>query len=364
MISNRVIRSKFRQLKLRLDLVRLKNPENIVLFVTNRCNLKCRHCFYSESVNKGKIDELSLEEYGQIASSIKSPVSLNITGGEPFIRKDFLEVIDTFARTMMVKGISINTNGTMSDRIISFIIGFKQRHNIPVRLQVSIDGFGETHDRIRGANGAYASATELIRSISSRFKDVNVMASSTLNKRNLYEVVELSKHFEGEDIQHKFSVIRGNSFSTFGLRKSIISRSEPLEPGLALTADEIYEFIKRCKDERIRSLTCYRETMLQVMAETLHLKKRVIPCYAGSFDGVIYANGDVSLCEQVVPLGNLRKFNYDLGKIWNSNAAVKMRREIEKCACIHGCNISTSIGKNGIIRSSILDAVSCRANQH
>ena len=80
-------------------------------------------------------------------------------------------------------------------------------------------------------------------------------------------------------------------------------------------------------------------TTLRIIEE----KKRIIPCYAGSLEGVIYSNGDVAICELTKPFDNLKEANYDFYKIWNSEKANRIRSLTRSCACIHGCNLTTAL---------------------
>ena len=76
---------------------------------------------------------------------------------------------------------------------------------------------------------------------------------------------------------------------------------------------------------------------------TLKEKKLQFPCIASKFTCVIYANGDVALCELTPPIGNIYKQSFD--KIWNSDKAKRMRKLIKSgtynvCkTCTHGCYI-------------------------
>jgi hypothetical protein len=57
----------------------------------------------------------------------------------------------------------------------------------------------------------------------------------------------------------------------------------------------------------------------------------VVPCRAGQLSGVVYANGDVSLCEIHKPIGNLRKNTFP--EIWHSEEAKKLRESIARKDC-------------------------------
>ncbi len=75
------------------SLVRPSQPGYVIFFVTNRCNFRCEFCFYYDEIEKGqKPDELSLDEIRRFAPTIGPLMQLSLTGGEPFLRKDFTEV--------------------------------------------------------------------------------------------------------------------------------------------------------------------------------------------------------------------------------------------------------------------------------
>jgi MoaA/NifB/PqqE/SkfB family radical SAM enzyme len=69
------------------------------------------------------------------------------------------------------------------------------------------------------------------------------------------------------------------------------------------------------------------------------LKKRSLPCYAGSLAGVIDHKGNVYPCELLDSIGNLKDFGYDFPSLWFSESADKARETIRatKCICTHSC---------------------------
>ena len=69
--------------------------KDIILFVTDRCNMKCDHCMFWERIdNPG--DEHSLEELEKMAASIPPLRTVSITGGEPFLRSDLERLVEIF----------------------------------------------------------------------------------------------------------------------------------------------------------------------------------------------------------------------------------------------------------------------------
>ena len=72
-------------------------------------------------------------------------------------------------------------------------------------------------------------------------------------------------------------------------------------------------------------------------------KNKVIDCLAGYIDCVIYPSLDVSVCESTNSFANLRKFNFNLIELLNSNLAVERRELTSKCSCTHPCHLSDSM---------------------
>src|SRR3989338_5901683 len=95
-------------------------PRHMILFVTSRCNLKCKQCFYWEDMdlNQGKFD-IKIEEIEALANSktLQKLMWLQIGGGEPFLRKDIGQIIQTFSRLPELRHITIPTNGYFIDLV-------------------------------------------------------------------------------------------------------------------------------------------------------------------------------------------------------------------------------------------------------
>lgn len=117
----------------------------IMLQITERCNLRCAHCFV-EAENLG--DEISFESIKNIIipcfieNSVKK---VTLTGGEPMVHKDIKKIILEFLNNGI--GVSVCTNGTLIDK--QFIKELTQYNNI--HFNVSLDGFRkESHGKFRG----------------------------------------------------------------------------------------------------------------------------------------------------------------------------------------------------------------------
>ncbi|MCX5873945.1 MAG: 12,18-didecarboxysiroheme deacetylase [Deltaproteobacteria bacterium] len=163
-----------------LQFSRDKKPV-VVWNVTQRCNLKCVHC-YSRSEDKSHANELSTEEGIQLLDDLAqfgSPVVL-FSGGEPLIRPDILALI-RYATNSGMRAV-LSTNGTLiNDRIAAKLkdIGLSY-------VGISLDGLALVHDAFRGVNGTFDKVIRAIRNC----KEVGLKVGLrfTINKRNFQEI--------------------------------------------------------------------------------------------------------------------------------------------------------------------------------
>jgi len=166
----------------------------VVWNMTRRCNLKCIHC-YSSSADIDYPDELTTAEGKKLIDDLAafgSPVIL-FSGGEPLMRADLLEL----ARYATQRGMRavISTNGTLIDKETATRlkeIGLSY-------VGVSLDGLEKTHDRFRGAKGAFERAVEGIRNC--RDAGIKVGLRFTVNRHNVADVPAMFDLMRAERIQ-------------------------------------------------------------------------------------------------------------------------------------------------------------------
>ena len=126
--------------------------------VTGRCNYRCRHCFMDAP--DAKLGELSTAEALDLIDQMAQcgVLQVDLTGGEPFVRKDLWELIDRMLSYHMTIG-KIYTNGWLLD---DSIIDQLERRGLHPDISISFDGIG-WHDWMRGVNGAENAALRAFR---------------------------------------------------------------------------------------------------------------------------------------------------------------------------------------------------------
>jgi MoaA/NifB/PqqE/SkfB family radical SAM enzyme len=308
-------------------------PPFLVLFINSICNMKCEHCFYWTSLNKK--DDLTYEELVALSKSMGHIENLNLSGGEPFLRKEFADVCRQFIRNNGVRQIYVPTNGYFTDRTIAALRSVLQEPSLDLFvIELSLDGMPEFHDTFRVARHSFEKAMQTYDALAALQQEdprLRIHANSCATGINLAEIRQLTTFLYDRCPameHHNLAIIRGD-------------RKNPSLNGPTLQQyEELYEYIRRLWAPREQSrYGALVEPLLQhVKVRTLREERQVVPCRAGKLSAVVYANGDVSVCETHAPIGNLRQKSFP--EIWNSPEATKLRHSIENRECYCSLEIS------------------------
>lgn len=186
----------------------MHTPREVELFITTRCNLRCRYCsHFSSASDVGK--DLPTEEWLKFFEELNrcSVLKVYFSGGEPLCREDFSELVEGICKNRMRYGIL--TNGTLiSDGIASFLASTKRCDFI----QVSIDGSNPAvHDTCRG-EGSFVNAIAGLKLLQKY--SLPVSARVTVHKDNLHDLDNISELLLGD---MKLPGFTTNSASYMGL---------------------------------------------------------------------------------------------------------------------------------------------------
>ena len=332
-----------------------KRLNTVVFFVTSICNEKCRHCFYWEKLNQR--GDLTFEQVRKISATMPPITDLWLSGGEPFMRLDLPEILELFYGNNQIEWVNLPTNGLFKDRAHQWLD--RVLTNCPklrIDLNVSLDGFEETHEKIRGVPGCYKKTIDMVRSLPSLVEKhrlrLRVNMNTCLNGDNADELIEFMKFVYQElplDGQY-LQLIRGN----------------PMDPSMKIIPidklKEIYEFARLLYEryserlfKRLGPLTRGVAKTFYVGTLALHNKiqyanylqstKWPMMCTAGETFCVIDYNGDVRACELRGKLANLRDYDYDFSRFWADQLRQRELTQIvcDQCWCTHVCNIHDSL---------------------
>lgn len=321
-------------------------PVYLIQYVTARCNLRCKMCFYMEKILKSdKTKELSLDEFQKIAQNFSHLIQVSIGGGEPFIREDLDEIMYVFKKTSGAKYFTLPTNGTFPERTERFL-----RETLPrlypahLRISLSLDGIGDDHDRIRGIEGTFERFTETYKRISplrkkySNFSLDIVTTCSALNHENIEQIYNYTQdNFDVDNIGLLY--VRGDTDERV---KQVFLKF------YRDTYIKIDKYNVKKKENRHFS-NVFRAISAEVhdiVYNTILYNKYYIPCEAGKRILVISEEGVVSPCEILpVNFGNLRDCNFDLQRMLAKEEVREVVQSIKKnkCFCTFECAHSLNV---------------------
>ena len=115
--------------------------------LTYLCNLQCPYCYLGQD---RVMQELTTQQWFDLIDQIPFYSFVTLVGGEPLIRKDFIPILERTAKKTFGK-LNVVTNGILiNDEIIDAFIRTKM-----MLLSVSLDGYGENHDKNRNKEGIF-----------------------------------------------------------------------------------------------------------------------------------------------------------------------------------------------------------------
>ncbi len=213
--------------------VLLKRPFTALVQVTNRCNMKCSFCDFWPNGAPAK-DELTVEDFERISAELSElgTFLISIEGGEPFVRRDLVEIVRAFGRRHIPV---LYTNGwfvTEENARALFDAGLQQ-------VGVSID-FADAarHDEKRRLDGASERAWRAIelfrRAAPGGGRQVHVM--SVLMRENQHDLDALLARSAEAGVGHALTLL-----SVKGFRRGVHAEDAPPEPGIGAALGALWE---------------------------------------------------------------------------------------------------------------------------
>lgn len=314
---------------------RAASPMLLQWHVTERCNLACTHC-YQEAWPAPELDWDGLllvldqfrefmKERGAGAAGQAARGQIVLTGGEPFIRPDFMDLIERIAAEREWTGFAILTNGSLIDAALANSL----RGLRPDYVQVSVEGTEATHDAIRGP-GSWRKTVAAARLLVGA--GIRTMIGFTAHRGNYREfpaVAELGRRL--------------------GVSRVWADRLVPLGGGArmqTLSPDETRRFMELMR--RAAAPGCFRAAASTEVARHRALQFRAgggrpYHCTAGDTLVAVMPNGDLYPCRRLpLRVGNLlARPLADLHRESELLAALRDRRRIctgcEECLYVGLC---------------------------
>lgn len=319
-------------------------PQYVIWDCTRRCNLACEHCGASKERYATELSTAQLRDViDQLAAlGVKSLV---VTGGEPLLRRDLLEVLDYAWQRGLKSGIA--TNGFLLDAPLA-----RQFHEAGVHsVQVSLDGLAETHNAIRHNPQSFARAVAALAGAREAGIPL-VSVATTVTSRNLAELEGL----------HAFLAVQGVRLWRLAVALPI-GRAEG--GGLLLEGAQLVELLEFVRRRQSAALRLYIGENLPFLGDW-ETRVRDTPLFCPIGFGVccIGVDGYVRGCPEQPDTPENREgsvLERPFADIWQQGFGRYRRREIREqdaacgaCSawgrCFGGCWVMREAGQQCIKR--------------
>lgn len=179
--------------------------EQIYFYLTEGCNLACRHCWIvAKDQSKGYNSYLDLELFHSILEqAIRLGLySVKLTGGEPLLHPQIIEILDLICKENL--RVVVETNGILcTSEIIQKIAACKDPF-----VSVSLDGANaKTHEQVRGREGSFEAAVQAIRNLVKEGLPCQIiMTLMRCNREEIEEVVYMAESLGVDSV--KFNIVQ------------------------------------------------------------------------------------------------------------------------------------------------------------
>lgn len=309
-------------------------PINYTFSLTFKCNSRCLTCNIWQ---KKWTEDLSREEWKRIFLGLgKSPYWVTISGGEPFLRKDLVNIVSDLCQICQPKMITIPSNGLLTNKIIYDVKKMiKENPKTNFIINLSLDGIESNHDKARGIKGNFKISLLTWNQLK-KIKASNLILGihTVISQNNV-------KNFPAI-CDYVFDNLKPDSYVSeiAEQRAELDNFNNNITPGLSDYKKAIdylkFRMRKRHQSSLARITRAFRLSYYDLVLKILTRKTQMIPCYSGVISAQIAANGDIwPCCVRGDVLGNIKNAEYNFKKIWFSDEAKKVRQEIKnkKCYC-------------------------------
>jgi len=277
------------------------------IIVTYRCNARCQMC------NTWKYPSKREEEIGvEVYEKLPFMETVNVTGGEPFLRDDLNEIISLLKTK--TKRLVISSNGFFTEKILSL---FERHRDIGIRI--SIEGLPKVNDELRGIKDGFDRGIRtLIELHHMGIKDIGF--GITVSDRNAKDMIELYHLAKMMKLEFATAAIH----NAFYFHKS----DNKFEyPEIAI------EEFKKLTKELLNSAKIkdwFRAYFNYGLMNYIKGNPRLLPCEMGLDSFFLDPYGEILPCNVMEEsMGNLSKMSFE--KIWYGKRAKEIRQKVKIC---------------------------------
>ncbi len=315
---------------LKSNMMPLERPYKLNFSISYWCQSRCLTC---DIWRIKPSNELKLDEIQEFAAKNNYFKWIEITGGEPFMRSDMVEVVRAFAdNSSSLYLLTIPTNSLCNHEMVQSKLVEILKMRIPkVVLTLSLDGYKELHDRIRGVPGNYDRVMDMARRLAElkkRYRSLDFVFGYTMSRFNQGQLEATIRQVAME--------LPWVTHEDFHINVAQISDVYYANGGLEIGADretmhsEIVRFI-RMRKRRLDAMHLIEMAFLKKLAEYVKAGKQ--PLRSRSLDASLFLDSYGNVYPSIMwnkRIGNIKDVHYDLMGLWHTDEADEVRRIIRE----------------------------------
>ncbi len=313
---------------LKNNFAQLKHPYKLNFAITYWCQSRCLTCNIWQLKPKG---ELTLDEIREFARKNNHFRWIGITGGEPFLRSDIVDIIEAFVKyNKDLYLLTIPTNSlTNFDMLMGKIERILQLGIPKVSITLSLDGYREMHDKVRGVPGNFDKAMAIakrFREMQKKYKNLFFIFGYTMSRFNqgALEATYQGVKREIPDVSYNnFHINVAQISDIYYNNTNLEIRSER-----EAIANELKDFISKRRRE-FGAIPVLEEVFLKNLVT--YVRTGQSPMRSRSLDASLFLDSYGNVYPSIMwnrKIGNIRDTNFDLAPIWQGQDAAEVRRLI------------------------------------
>lgn len=324
---------------------------SFIINISRECEMRCMMCNIWQNRKKEytgrSLDAEILSEMLESSKYLKKMPYVVMTGGEPFLRKDFGDILQAVLSKRHLKKVTVGTSGFLTRKIIADVKSClaSTPENREIALQVSLQGVGEVQDRIKGKPDSFARVEKTIAALKELQKSfpgrLHVYVYSVLQEQNKDSFEKTYEFAREKGVGYTFGIINNlnyNMNASEGYTKALIG-----ERDLA-RLEKLYPFYGVLKSWSRKGFT----------QQTTGLR-----CFAAYSSFFLDYDGSVFPCLHTSGIRSFRMgnvFDSPFDEIWrNASMARWLTKTCSIDECLQGCDRSV------VKMQYFLPEVVCRA---
>ncbi len=303
----------------------------INLPITYSCNARCLMCDIWK-INKDDKEKLQseisvsqlIDFFEKNKKRLKKLKNIGITGGEPSLKENLIDLIKYLRINYPQTRIGIQTHGLTPQTIIPWIRSIYEVYP-EIGFAVSLDGMEATHEKMRGISKAFERAVETIKG-AQEIGIKEITCGLTITKWNIDDILDVSQLCKTLNCEFSaFLAEEGDYFDNAGNVTSSFSEEEK---------KKIAQILENFK---------YHYYMDNTRLQLLGKRKREIDCYSGQTSFVLDPYGNLKPCLILDEnFGNVKTKTLD--EIFSSPKTLEKQMALKKCKkCFLQCEVGTSL---------------------